>query len=377
MYRKEADGWMKHLDFIVLDMVCLQIAFILAYLLRWERLDFYQVDVYRDIAVVIEFAELFGVMFFETLHGVLRRGYYEEFLATVRQDIIIGVMTVAFCFLTKADQSFSRICMGLTMLFYLMIGYPARLLLKQMLKTRMSVGGNKSLLVITTRDIAQSVMENLKQNNYEMYKFTGIVITDDDMVGTKILDVPVVATAKTVVDYVCEKWISEAIIVRNPDEPYPAELIEELIHAGVTVHLSLTRIKKIVGKKQMVEKIGGYTVLTSSLNFASPKQLFVKRLMDIAGGLVGCLMTAVVFIFVAPLIYIQSPGPIFFTQERVGYNGKRFKIYKFRSMYLDAEERKAALMRENKMSDGKMFKLDFDPRVIGNRILPDGRRKKA
>ena len=377
MYRKEADGWLKHLDFIVLDMVCLQIAFILAYLLRWEKLDFYQVDVYRDITVVIEFAELFGVMFFETLHGVLRRGYYEEFLATARQDIIIGVMTVAFCFLTKADQSFSRICMGLTMLFYLMIGYPARLLLKQTLKTRMSVGGNKSLLVITTRNIAQSVMENLKQNNYEMYKFTGIVITDDDMVGTKILDVPVVATAKTVVDYVCEKWISEAIIVRNPDEPYPAELIEELIHAGVTVHLSLTRIKKIVGKKQMVEKIGGYTVLTSSLNFASPKQLFVKRLMDIAGGLLGCLMTAVAFIFVAPLIYIQSPGPIFFTQERVGYNGKRFKIYKFRSMYLDAEERKAALMRENKMSDGKMFKLDFDPRVIGNRILPDGRRKKG
>ena len=377
MYRKEADGWMKHLDFIVLDMVCLQIAFILAYLLRWGRLDFYQVDVYRDIAVFIEFAELFGVMFFETLHGVLKRGYYEEFLATARQDIIIGVMTVAFCFLTKADQSFSRICMGLTMLFYLMIGYPARLLLKQMLKTRMSVGGNKSLLVITTRNIAQSVMENLKQNNYEMYKFTGIVITDDDMVGTKILDVPVVATAKTVVDYVCEKWISEAIIVRNPDEPYPAELIEELIHAGVTVHLSLTRIKKIVGKKQMVEKIGGYTVLTSSLNFASPKQLFVKRLMDIVGGLVGCLMTAVAFIFVAPLIYIQSPGPIFFTQERVGYNGKRFKIYKFRSMYLDAEELKAALMRENKMSDGKMFKLDFDPRVIGNRILPDGRRKKG
>lgn len=86
MYRKEADGWMKHLDFIVLDMVCLQIAFILAYLLRWGKLDFYQADVYRHIGVVIEFAELFGVMFFETLHGVLRRGYYEEFLAMARQE---------------------------------------------------------------------------------------------------------------------------------------------------------------------------------------------------------------------------------------------------------------------------------------------------
>ena len=50
-------------------------------------------------------------------------------------------------------------------------------------------------------------------------------------------------------------------------------------------------------------------------------------------------------------------------------------MYKFRSMYMDAEERKAELMAQNKMSDGRMFKLDFDPRVIGNKILPDGRKK--
>lgn len=97
--------------------------------------------------------------------------------------------------------------------------------------------------------------------------------------------------------------------------------------------------------------------------------------MDILGGLVGCLLTGVIFLFVAPMIYISSPGPIFFAQERVGENGKRFKIYKFRSMYMDAEARKAELMKENKLGDGKMFKMDFDPRVIGNKILPDGRKK--
>ena len=47
-------------------------------------------------------------------------------------------------------------------------------------------------------------------------------------------------------------------------------------------------------------------------------------------------------------------------------------MYKFRSMYMDAEERKAELMKDNKLGDEKMFKLDFDPRVIGNKILPDG-----
>ena len=98
-------------------------------------------------------------------------------------------------------------------------------------------------------------------------------------------------------------------------------------------------------------------------------------LMDIFGGLVGCIATGIICLFVGPAIYIASPGPIFFSQERVGKNGKKFKMYKFRSMYMDAEERKAELMKENKLGDGKMFKMDFDPRVIGNKVLSDGTHK--
>ena len=81
--------------------------------------------------------------------------------------------------------------------------------------------------------------------------------------------------------------------------------------------------------------------------------------------------------FVGPAIYIQSPGPIFFKQTRVGKNGKMFQMYKFRSMYMDAEERKAELMKENRVQDGMMFKLDFDPRIIGSKKLPDGTIKKG
>ena len=125
----------------------------------------------------------------------------------------------------------------------------------------------------------------------------------------------------------------------------------------------------------MVERIGPYTVATTSMNYASVSQLILKRAVDIVGGLLGCLMTGILFLFVAPAIYISSPGPIFFSQERVGKNGKKFKMYKFRSMYMDAEARKAELMKQNKLGDGKMFKMDFDPRVIGNRVLPDGTHK--
>ena len=176
-------------------------------------------------------------------------------------------------------------------------------------------------------------------------------------------------------EYVCKEWIDEVLIVPSGVVPYPKELIEQFTETGVTVHLNLAKVQSVPGKKQFVEKVGDYTVLTTSINYASTRDLMLKRLMDIAGGLVGCLITGILFIFVAPAIYIASPGPIFFAQERVGKNGKRFKMYKFRSMYMDAEERKAELMSQNKMSDGRMFKLDFDPRVIGNKILPDGTRK--
>ena len=86
--------------------------------------------------------------------------------------------------------------------------------------------------------------------------------------------------------------------------------------------------------------------------------------MDIVGAIVGLLITGIVTVFLAPALLIESPGPLFFSQVRVGKNGRRFKIYKFRSMYMDAEERKKELMEKNNIKDGLMFKMDDDPRII-------------
>ena len=95
--------------------------------------------------------------------------------------------------------------------------------------------------------------------------------------------------------------------------------------------------------------------------------------MDIAGGIAGSLFTVILTIILGPLIYIKSPGPIFFTQKRVGKNGKMFKMYKFRTMYLDAEERKKALMEQNRVADGLMFKMEDDPRIIGSHFDANGK----
>ena len=132
---------------------------------------------------------------------------------------------------------------------------------------------------------------------------------------------------------------------------------------GVVIHMQLATMKSL-GKNQIVEELAGYPVLSSSIRIVTPRQMFVKRAMDIAGGLVGCLFTGIAAIFLVPAIKIKSPGPAFFSQVRMGKNGRPFKIYKFRSMYMDAEERKKKLMKQNNVKDGMMFKMDDDPRII-------------
>ncbi|MBP3876901.1 MAG: sugar transferase, partial [Lachnospiraceae bacterium] len=116
-----------------------------------------------------------------------------------------------------------------------------------------------------------------------------------------------------------------------------------------------------------VENVAGYSVISYTRFRSSYKRLWIKRGIDIVGGLVGLLLTAVLTLFIAPAIKLDSPGPVFFSQIRVGKNGRRFRIYKFRSMYQDAEERLAELMKDNEMN-GLMFKMENDPRItpVGN-----------
>lgn len=375
MYRKDSERWLKHIDFIVLDMICLQLAYVLAYAISGYGFNPYAIIIYRNMAVFLELADLIVIFAYGTMKSVLKRGYYRDFVVTVKHSVMVGALAVLYLFMLQQGQKFSRLALILTIVIYLLLTYLVRELWKKFLRKKMEDGGERKLLIITSEDAAEQVVVNMKENNYARYTLAGVAVIDADWTGKKVHGVPVVANEETAAMYVCQEWIDEVLIVISEVLPYPSELIEQLTETGVTIHLNLAKITNVPGKKQFVEKVGNYTVLTTSINYASSKQLMLKRLMDIAGGLVGCILTGIICVFVGPAIYIASPGPIFFAQERIGKNGKKFKMYKFRSMYMDAEERKAELMKDNKLGDGKMFKLDFDPRVIGNKILPDGTHK--
>lgn len=369
---------MKHVDFIILDILCLQVALMLAYACSGYGWDIYTPILYRNVAMFLGLADLMLLICRETMKGVIRRGHFREFTMTVKQAVFIEGIALLYLFLLQEGQNYSRPVLLLMPVCYSVVAYAVRELWKWHLqKKKTSDEGKSAFLIVASEDVVERVVKTIKENNYAQYIVAGVSLIGGGKysVGEKIDGVPVVAEEAGIPHYVCQDWIDEVLVVTSDEVPYPGKLLSQLMETGVTVHLGLAKVMSEPGKKQFVEKIGPYTVLTTSINYASSFQLFLKRVMDIMGGLVGCTITVLLLPFVGTAIYLASPGPIFFAQERVGKNGKRFKMYKFRSMYMDAEARKAELMKDNRLGDGKMFKLDFDPRVIGNKILPDGSHK--
>ena len=374
MYRRDTKSWLKHFDFMVLDLVVLQIAFVLSYALHHDWKNPYAEPLYANMSIFLMLCDLLIIFFTEPFRNVLKRGYYREMEALVQQAVFVELFAVLYLFAQKVGGDYSRVSMMLMGILYVLIGYITRICWKQILKkTRRT--GNRSLLIFCYQSNAVKTIQNIRDNNYGIYRIAGLVLTDVGFEGMEIGGVPVVADLSSASAYAQKNWVDEVFVSLPEGAQIPNRLMDDFVEMGVTVHLDLSQITHMPGRVQIVEKVGSFTVLTSSMNYATTKQALLKRTMDIAGGLVGCLMCGVLFLFVAPAIYIRSPGPIFFTQERIGKNGKHFKMYKFRSMYMDAEERKKELLAQNRHGGALMFKLDFDPRIIGNKILPDGTRK--
>ena len=364
MYKKENNSWLKHIDFVILDILCLQLAFILAYEIRVAKGIPYLNPLYENMAFVLVIFQLLVSFFGESFSGVLRRGFLIEMKCMIEHEICVMLLAVLYLFMSQQGVMYSRGAFTIMCTLYFFIAYAARIGWKKVIRSRKFVEGEKrSILIITTDAEAANVVKALRGDSYGTYHLAGVALLDKNKTGSMIQRVPVVAGADDVTAYIHKNWVDEVFFALPEHVDIPKKIMKDCNRMGVVTHVQLAALNEL-GKNQVVEEIAGYMVLSSSINIVSSWQLLVKRLMDIAGGLVGCIFTGIIYIFIAPIMKVKSPGPVFFSQVRMGKNGKPFKIYKFRSMYMDAEERKKELIEKNNIKDGLMFKMDDDPRII-------------
>ena len=217
--------------------------------------------------------------------------------------------------------------------------------------------------MITGQEMADSVLERLKENLDISYRIVGVACPEyEEGVTGQIRGVPIVGMGQHFMEELTQMALDE-VFLYAPElrQKQIQEILNGLDEMGVDSHYCL-ELPGTHSSTGTIDDFGSYFVLTYTRFKSSYKRLLLKRLMDIAGGLVGLLITLLFFPFVAIAIKLDSPGPVLFSQMRIGRNGRRFKIYKFRSMYVDAEQRKKDLEKQNEMQ-GLMFKMENDPRI--------------
>lgn len=361
MYRREKQSWLKHLDFTILDILCTQLAYIIAYRFRLRGFP-YDDDWYERLGIIMVLLQVCIIFFTEPYKDILRRDKVQELKKTIMNCGLVYVAIIVYINGAKLGEVYSRLILALTAVIAIPICYIVRLFWKSYIRQRVVEDKNRSVMVLlTSNEGIEDCIREFERNRYRNFVIKGIVIMDKNRKGDVIREVPVVANVDDFLDYIRTNVVDEVFINSN-DLAVSEKLSEELLEMGVIVHFKIMHESKLAPSK-VVQPVGNYLVLTTSMNIASARQLLIKRIMDIAGALVGLVFAGIALIIFGPIIKHQSPGPIFFKQTRVGKNGRRFKLYKFRSMCVDAEAKQKELEKDNEMK-GNMFKVADDPRIF-------------
>ena len=266
---KDKYTWAKHIDFILIDLICLIVAFFVAYYLKFNTINIFSDPEWSALLNIIVCMNLFYAILHSTYSGVLKRPYYQQFSREVRL-FISQIATICIIFYAfKIGTRFSREMMFTMYFLYFVVSQPAKYIRKKLVQKRFSV---------VKEEIVEKPNTNFNKNNTDL----------------------------------------------------------QVINQGTEV----------------------YRFISS----------FIKRCIDIVGGIVGCLILIplTIFVFILNKLNEEDDGPVFFIQERIGQNGKKFRMFKFRSMVLDADEKLERFLEENEDVREEFYmyrKIKNDPRV--------------
>ena len=176
-------------------------------------------------------------------------------------------------------------------------------------------------------------------------------------------DTPYLGTIDELENVVHENAIDQVFFVQHRRRPVNYERYVALcLELGLIVRV-ITKPYHLEQSSSSICTIGPYAAMTYHNVVLNVYAKTAKRFMDVVLSLVGIAVFAIPMLIVALLIKLDSKGPVIFKQERVGLNGRHFMMFKFRSMVVDAEEKKKDLEEQNKVSGGLMFKIEDDPRI--------------
>lgn len=345
----------------LLDIACIILSYWIATNIRFAGTNDWGSKTlhYAVLVVFLLFYTIYS-FFAEWNKNFLERGFFKELISVLQYNGVMILASLAFVFFTQWGRILSRQVIVNFIWINLLMMYVVHILFRKVLrKVVTSEKQVTKVLVVALPELVDETISRLRTELGIAYQIVGsasIRCQNGDSEEERQRQFREITEKLTQIPF-DEVFLNVPGLTRDDVQP----LINGFEEMGVVCHYNLG-LPEISGASAKVDEFGCFNCITYARHQASYKKLLIKRVFDVLGGLVGVLFTGLLTLFIAPAIKLDSPGPIFFAQTRIGKNGRRFKIYKFRSMYQDAEARKKELEQENEVN-GLMFKMENDPRI--------------
>lgn len=366
------------------------ISFLIAYLSRfgWDPSDVAFRHL-KDSTVFLYLLLSFLIVFTFYRYNPItaKRGILRHIKAAFLTNIFMAIIFSTLVYTTHISDSIPRLFFGTFFSINFSISFSC-LFLIHLIKRQYLEHHTKKTIIITDNSSLEKAVYDIQKLNSEDCEIIGITSlsgkqadrfykvkilssnlktqpskdTDSSSKNPALESIKLKELSLSTLEYVKRHQVDLVIFSVNHIARKKIEhLIEAFSEMGIDSLITIDSFA-IETLETKLEDFGTTNVIRLSPRLFTDGELLLKRLMDIAGALVGCFICLIFGLIVAPLIFLEDPGPIIFKQKRVGRNGKFFYIYKFRSMYQDAEAKLQTLKDQNEMQ-GFMFKMKNDPRI--------------
>ena len=359
------------------DLLTMAVSVLLAWLITdglfgvlipYTSTDWLQTLCLLFVAFVVTF------FFFDQDKNIVTRSENEEISLSLRFNIAFGLVYAGCMLLAKATMLDSRyFAVTVPAVNAVLLPFSHAILKRLLIRFQRSWGMETLVGVVTTSDRAERLISEIRKDWSRRVVGVSLLEATPAAISTKVCGVEVKATFDDFMDWIRREALDEVYVDVPMDSgesfiPY----LDEMESMGLTVHFRLPLLDRIeeaccdeTSAARLSRSLGrcaGGNIVTMGTVELQLRDQIAKRCMDVVGAVIGCIISIPIIAVVAIPLKLESPGPLFFKQKRVGRNGRYFYIHKLRSMYVDAEARKKELMAQNEMS-GLMFKMEDDPRV--------------
>ena len=342
---------------IILDIVTIIFTYVLAYLVAGRLTYLFPIERYGWLLLIYTPLWVLTMYVFRMYYETTFM-YYDRVIKSVVKSSLFSALLITGMMFAIKETMLSRLFFGIFTIGTIILIVCQRFIYSYIFMRKRGSKGN-NVLIIGTRELYERFEYYVEKTSINMNIIGFIGMNDECYINEQAS----LVQDEELQAFLRQNIVDEVIFALPRDNVCK---LEKYVHyfeeMGITVRMLLDLYDLKVAKIH-VSAVGTIPMITFHSTTLNEPQLWVKRIIDIFGALVGLFLTCLIGPFIALAIKLESKGPVIFSQSRVGLRGRVFKCYKFRSMYIDAEERKKELEKMNQVEGGFMFKVKDDPRI--------------